>query len=61
MSNKDDSITSFPCLSAIASGDGREIFSLDEDGQIKSVASDKCITLADGDTYDVDVAKHGCS
>ena len=44
-------------MSAIASGYGREIFSLDEDGQIKSVASDKCITLADGDTYDVDAAK----
>lgn len=61
MANKDDSVTSVSCLSALASGDGREVFSLDDDGQIKSVASDKCITLADGDTYDVDAAKHSSS
>jgi len=50
VTNEDDSVSVVSCLSGIASGDGREVFSLDDDGQIKSVARDKCITLADGDT-----------
>lgn len=51
VTNEDESVSLVSCLSGIASGDGREVFSLDDDGQIKSIASDKCITLADGDTY----------
>ena len=54
VTNEDDSVSVVSCLSGIANGDGREIFSLDDDGQIKSVASDNCITLADGDTYVLD-------
>lgn len=59
VTNEDDSVSVVSCLSGIASGDGREVFSLDDDGQIKSVARDKCITLADGDTYVLDNVRDG--
>ena len=38
-----------PCLDAIAAGDGREIFVLDDDGHIGHLTAQRCVTLADGD------------
>ena len=42
-------LTAEPCLDAIAAGDGREIFVLDNDGHITNLAAERCVTLADGD------------
>jgi len=38
-----------PCLEAIAAGDGREVFSLSEDGHIRNAAVGGCLAVADGD------------
>ena len=37
------------CLGAIAAGDGREIFAVARDGQIRSSATGLCLALASGD------------
>jgi hypothetical protein len=42
-------LASEPCLDAIAAGDGREIFVLDDDGRIGHLTAQLCVTLADGD------------
>ena len=39
-----------PCLDAIAAGDGREIFTLTDDGSVTNLASQTCVMLVDGDT-----------
>merc|ERR1712232_657161 len=36
------------CLESIASGDGREIFEINEEGQLVHSMSSMCVTLSDG-------------
>jgi len=38
-----------PCAAAIAAGDGREMFSLQEDGHLLSAAGNLCVSLSNGD------------
>ena len=40
------------CLSAIATGDGREVFEFTDDAQIVSSTTGRCITLVNGDIQD---------
>ena len=42
-------VSLLPCVSAIAAGDGRELFSLQPNGQLLSVLGKLCVGLADNE------------